>query len=217
TLFAPVSGETAGATAAAEERGIHLDGMRALLVEDNEINQQVARELMEGVGIAVDVASNGREAVERLEAAGEPLPWDVVLMDIQMPEMDGFQATARILAQPRFARLPIVAMTAHATVEERQQCVAAGMVDHVTKPIDPSALYDALARFRPEGPAAARASSRSADLIRGSARRDAPLAAAPSGELLETEELDTAQGLRRVAGNRPLYLRLLRQFVAEQA
>jgi len=218
TLFAPVSGETAGATAAAEERGVHLDGMRALLVEDNEINQQVARELMEGVGIAVDVASNGREAVERLEAAGEPLPWDVVLMDIQMPEMDGFQATARILAQPRFARLPIVAMTAHATVEERQQCVAAGMVDHVTKPIDPSALYDALSRFRPEGPAAARgASLRVEPQIRSTLRDDALAADRPVARLPETGEIDAAQGLRRVAGNRALYLRLLRQFVAEQA
>jgi two-component system sensor histidine kinase/response regulator len=203
TLFSPAGGETAGATAAAEERGVRLGGMRALLVEDNEINQQVARELMEGVGIVVDIAGNGREAVERLEAAADPLPYDVVLMDIQMPEMDGFQATARIRAQPRFAGLPIVAMTAHATVEERQQCVAAGMADHVTKPIDPSALYDALARFRPGGVT--------------SVQPSAPAAAHPADDLPATEELDAAQGLRRVAGNRALYLKLLRQFATEQA
>ena len=153
TLFSPTRGETATASAAAEERGVRLDGLRVLLVEDNEINQQVATELMQGVGVAVDVADNGRQAVERLEAAGEPVPYDVVLMDVQMPEMDGYQATARIRAQERFAALPIVAMTAHATVEERQRCVAAGMVDHVSKPIDPAALYAVLGRFRPDGPA----------------------------------------------------------------
>src|SRR5262249_30227850 len=136
TLFGPASGEVAAASTAAAERGVRLDGLRVLLAEDNEINQQVAVELMEGVGVAVDVANNGREAVERLEAA-DTAPYDVVLMDVQMPEMDGYQATARIRAQVRFASLPIVAMTAHATVEERQRCVAAGMVDHVSKPIDP--------------------------------------------------------------------------------
>jgi len=204
TLFGPAGGETAGVAAAAEERGVDLDGLRVLLVEDNEINQQVARELLEGVGVAVEVAPNGRVAVERLEATAGPPPFDVVLMDIQMPEMDGFQATARIRAQPRFAQLPIVAMTAHATVEERQQCVAAGMADHVTKPIDPSALYDALARFRRNG-------SSSSPPAAPKAQATAP------GDLASTEDLDAAQGLRRVAGNRALYLRLLRQFLAEQA
>jgi len=169
-----------------------------LLAEDNEINQQVAVELMEGVGVTVDVASNGREAVERLEAAGDPLPYHVVLMDVQMPEMDGYQATARIRAQPRFAGLPIVAMTAHATVEERQKCTDAGMVGHVTKPVDPAVLYDVLARFRPDGAAPPPAQSK----------------ARPShAELPEGEGLDTAQGLRRVAGNQALYVRLLRQFL----
>jgi two-component system, sensor histidine kinase and response regulator len=217
TLFGPAGGETAGATSAAEERGVRLDGMRVLLVEDNEINQQVAVELMEGVGVAVDVAGNGREAVEKLEAAGDAVPYDVVLMDIQMPEMDGFQAAARIRSQPRTARLPIVAMTAHATVEERQQCVAAGMNDHVSKPIDPSALYDALARFRPDPDSAARGAPLRVEPQIGSTLRGDALAADLSGDLPATEELDAAQGLRRVAGNRALYLRLLRQFVAEQA
>ena len=106
-----------------------------------------------GRGGRVDVAHHGRQAVEMLEAVGDPVPYDVVLMDVQMPEMDGYQATARIRSQERFAGLPIVAMTAHATVEERQRCVAAGMVDHVSKPIDPAALYAALLRFRPAGPA----------------------------------------------------------------
>ncbi|HEY5908444.1 MAG TPA: response regulator, partial [Vicinamibacteria bacterium] len=187
TLFSPARGETATASAAADARGVRLDGLRVLLVEDNEINQQVATELMQGVGVAVDVAGNGREAVERLEAAEGPVPYDVVLMDIQMPEMDGYQATARIRAQERFAALPVVAMTAHATTEERERCVAAGMVDHVVKPIDPVLLYDVLGRFRPGGPALARAVP-------------APVpVTSPSAGVPAVEGLDTVQGLRRVA------------------
>ena len=200
TLFRPADGETSAASAVATERGVRLDGLRALLVEDNEINQQVAVELMEGVGAAVDVAGNGREAVERLEAAGDPVPWHVVLMDVQMPVMDGYQATARVRAQARFAALPIVAMTAHATVEEREKCTAAGMVDHVSKPIDPAILYAVLARFRPAGPVAEASS--------------APPAASRTPETLPAVDgLDTADGLRRLAGNQPLYVRLLRQFL----
>ena len=117
-----------------------------------------------------------------------------------MPEMDGYQATARLRSQPRFATLPIVAMTAHATIEERQRCVAAGMNDHVSKPIDPAALYDVLRPLRDDRPAARRVPRRRPR------RRPRRGAAAVDG-------LDTAQGLRRVAGNRTLYLRLLRQFV----
>ncbi len=204
TLFSPASGEIAKASAAAEERGVRLDGMRVLLAEDNEINQQVAVELMEGVGISVDVAHHGRRAVEMLEAAGDPVPYHVVLMDVQMPEMDGYQATARIRSQERFAGLPIVAMTAHATVEERQRCVAAGMVDHVSKPVDPAALYATLTRFRPGGPAPAQTAA------------PAPKEPSPAN-LPAIDGLDTAQGLRRVAGNQSLYVRLLRQFLASQA
>jgi two-component system, sensor histidine kinase and response regulator len=124
-----------------------------------------------------------------------------------MPEMDGYQATARLRAQERFAALPIVAMTAHATTEERQRCVAAGMNDHVAKPIDPEALYDVLGRYHDRGrvplpPVAT-----------------APAEVDPAGPpdvLPVVDGLDAVQGLRRVAGNRKLYLRLLRQFVDGQ-
>jgi CheY-like chemotaxis protein len=120
-----------------------------------------------------------------------------VLMDIQMPEMDGYQATARLRAQARFADLPIVAMTAHATVEERERCVAAGMNDHVPKPIDPAALYGMLRRHH----------------AAGGPRGERSRAPAAAEGLAPVEGLDAAQGLRRVAGNRTLYVRLLRQFV----
>jgi PAS domain S-box-containing protein len=206
TLFSPTSAETKGISGAAEERGVRLDGMQVLLVEDNEINQQIAVELIEGVGGRVKVADNGRIAVDLLEAA-DPVPWAVVLMDLQMPEMDGYQATARIRSQPRFARLPIVAMTAHATVEEKDRCVAAGMNDHVAKPIDPSALYAMLRRYHRPGsrPAAPTPTT------------PAPAAAAGPAGLPQVEGLDTADGLRRVGGNLALYSKLLRQFVEGHA
>ncbi|HEX5578438.1 MAG TPA: response regulator, partial [Candidatus Limnocylindria bacterium] len=191
TLFSPRSGETAAVTGQALEQGVRLDGLSVFLVEDNEINQQIAVELIEGVGGLVTVAGDGRRGVELLEDAGSPLPYDVVLMDIQMPEMDGYQATARLRSQPRFAALPIVAMTAHATIEERQRCVDAGMNDHVAKPIDPAALFDVLARYR-------------------DVRRAPP---PPAADLPRVDGLDTAQGLRRAGGNRKLYLSLLGQFV----
>jgi CheY-like chemotaxis protein len=122
-----------------------LLGLRALLAEDHEINRQIAVELLEGVGASVTIAHNGREAVEKLTAA--PDGFDLVLMDLQMPEMDSYQATARIRSEPRFANLPIVTMTAHAAIEERQCCLAAGMNDHVSKPIDPTALFETVGRF----------------------------------------------------------------------
>ena len=128
-----------------------LRGARILLAEDNEINQQIATELLEGSGAKVKVANNGREAVEILSAGPQPPPFDIVLMDLQMPEMDGYQATARIRADSRLAMLPIVAMTAHATLEERQRCLDAGMNDHVGKPIDPDNLFETVGRFyKPE-------------------------------------------------------------------
>jgi len=154
---------------------------------------------LDGVGATVDVASNGREACEKLDAAGEPVPYHVVLMDVQMPEMDGYQATARLRAQERFRTLPIVAMTAHATVEEREKTTAAGMVDHVSKPIDPDVLYAVLTRFRPSGPVAP--------------PPKAETSAPRSTALPQVEGLDAAEGLRRVAGNQALYVRLLRQFL----
>src|SRR5262249_9522646 len=113
------------------EGGPRLRGARILLTEDNEINQQIAVELLESAGSAVRLANNGREAVQIL--LNGPSRYDLVLMDLQMPEMDGYEATARIRGDRRFANLPIIAMTAHATIEERARCLAAGMIDHISK------------------------------------------------------------------------------------
>ena len=133
-------GEAASVTTEGEQ-AMRLRGARILLTEDNDINQQIAIELLEGTGATVTVANNGREAVEILSNGPQPPPFDVVLMDLQMPEMDGYQATAKLRSDARFAALPIIAMTAHATIEERQRCLASGMNDHISKPIDPSALF----------------------------------------------------------------------------
>ena len=148
TLVSVFSDSDAQASATSEgEQLAPLRGARILLAEDNEINQQIAVELLEGVGATVKVANNGRVAVETLSNGPQPPPFDVVLMDLQMPEMDGYQATTRIRADARLSRLPIIAMTAHATMEERQHCLDAGMNDHVSKPIDPARLFAAVGRF----------------------------------------------------------------------
>jgi signal transduction histidine kinase/CheY-like chemotaxis protein/HPt (histidine-containing phosphotransfer) domain-containing protein len=124
-----------------------FDGVQALLAEDNEANQIVATELLGRLGIELDVASNGREAVAMAQAA--PARYAAILMDIQMPEMDGLEA-ARVLRQdPRFANLPIIAMTANAMRSDLEACLAAGMNDHVTKPIDRKVLVAALRRWLP--------------------------------------------------------------------
>ena len=210
TVFAH-AGDTAVATAEAEQT-TRLRGARVLLTEDNEINQQIAIELLEGAGAAVMVANNGREAVEILLNGPQPPPFDVVLMDLQMPEMDGYQATAKLRSDARFDTLPIIAMTAHATIEERQRCLAAGMNDHIAKPIDPAMLFDTVGRFYKPLPLSRPADNPSS--AGGEARGEG--AAAMAEDLPRVEGLDTRDGLSRVAGNRKLYLKLLRQFVEQQ-
>lgn len=123
-----------------------LDGLRILLVEDNEINQMIAMELLEDAGVKVETAENGVQALERLHA--NPTAYDIVLMDIQMPEMDGYEATRRIRADSRWVELPIIAMTANTLAEERQLCLDQGMNGHIGKPMEPRVLYQALNEWR---------------------------------------------------------------------
>ena len=200
-IFAPehraAARETITATA------YDLTGLRLLLVEDNAINQQIAVELLEGVGASVDVANNGREALNMLLGDGGNTRYDLVLMDLQMPEMDGYQATAHIRTTSSLADLPVIAMTADATAEERDRCLAVGMRGHIAKPIDPELLYRTLMQFHRPGQAA--------------------VAAMPADRLShaikfsEIAGLDVADGLNRVAGNMKLYRSLLGQFVEQQA
>jgi CheY-like chemotaxis protein len=117
-----------------------LEGMRVLVAEDNLINQMIAEEILATVGIEVTVVNNGLEALEILRDQA----FDLVLMDIQMPEMDGLTATARIRTDGRYAGMPILAMTANSLPEHREESLRSGMNDHLTKPINPQELFEAL-------------------------------------------------------------------------
>lgn len=139
-----------------------LKGLRVLLAEDNFINVMVATGLLEGKGLVVTAAENGRLALEQLRTHANG--FDVVLMDVQMPEMDGLEATRQIRQDARFGKLPIIAMTADAMAEDRQRCLDAGMDDYLSKPIDSEVLFAALARWCP---AAAKAAPEQADALPG--------------------------------------------------
>ena len=186
-------------------------GIRVLLVEDNEVNQQVATELLESAGAIVTVASHGAEAVKILTEGDQLVPFDVVLMDLQMPEMDGITATKLLRGNPRLKQIPIIAMTAHALVEERNRCIEAGMNDHVSKPIDPDALFSTLLKWAEPKPKSA------AEPVTVSPSQTASAKSAGEVALPQIAGVNLAAGLNRVAGNRNLYVKLLSQFVSQQA
>jgi two-component system sensor histidine kinase/response regulator len=193
-----------------------LRGARVLLVEDNELNQQVARELLATVGVDVEVADNGEVALRRLQSGS----YDLVLMDVQMPVMDGLECTTRIRQLPEFAHLPILAMTANAMAGDRERSLAAGMNDHVTKPIDPAELFDALHRWLPPGRARASAPAREDPVPRAKDASAVDVSAATGADaddwLYRIPHLDAVDGLRRLLGNRDAFVALLRRFAASQ-
>ncbi|BAL22539.1 response regulator [Azoarcus sp. KH32C] len=181
-----------------------LAGARVLLVEDNDINREFATELLRSEGIEVDEARTGAEAVDRVQTGD----YDAVLMDIQMPVMDGLEAARRIRALAglpgceAFARLPIVAMTALAMTRDAEKSQAAGMNDHVTKPIAPERLMATLAKWvqvPPERHAAQLA-------------RIAPKAGEVPGDLLALASLDAREGIRRIGGKADAYRKQLQRF-----
>ena len=136
-----------------------IRGARILLAEDNEINQQVAQGLLENAGLTVTIANNGKEAVERLmsdDDKEEPIPapsqegnipYDVVLMDLQMPVMDGYEATRSIRKQSQFKDVPIIAMTANAMVGDKEKVIEAGMLDHIAKPLNVNEMFATIAKW----------------------------------------------------------------------
>jgi CheY-like chemotaxis protein/HPt (histidine-containing phosphotransfer) domain-containing protein len=153
----------------------------------------------------VTIANHGGEAVKILTEGETPPSFDVVFMDLQMPVMDGCTASRFIRAQPQLRHLPVIAMTAHALVEERQNCLEAGMNDHVSKPIDPDTLFATLQRWaKPLRVETADATPK-------------PAKTAPVVILPDIEGVDVAGGLTRVAGNKRLYRSLLVQFATKQA
>jgi len=175
-----------------------LQDSKVLLVEDNDINLELAIELLRDVGIEPDFARNGREGWEKVKEN----TYDCVLMDIQMPEMDGLTATRKIREEERFNSLPILAMTAHAMKGEREKSLSAGMNDHITKPIDPHILYNALIKYI-KGEATANSVADFAEK-NATADGDAPF---------QIEGVDVVNGLKRVAGKQDLYFKLLKTFV----
>jgi PAS domain S-box-containing protein len=141
---------TAMPVAAEEKRGMlpaagSFSGVKVLLVEDNQLNQEVAKEILEGRGVTVDLAENGLVAVDRVVNSG--VTYDAVFMDVQMPLMDGLEATRRIRTHHDFDSLPIIAMTASAMASDRLLCLQAGMNDQVNKPIDVTELFATLQRW----------------------------------------------------------------------
>lgn len=178
-----------------------LAGRRVLLVEDSPLNQEVASEILIGAGAVVQTADNGAEAVEVL--ARDP-GFDLVLMDVQMPVMDGYAATRHIRQDLKLTELPIVALTANALTGERERCLAAGMNDLVTKPIEIDDLFEALARWLP-GVSAPPADDGTVDAL-----ADLVPDEVPAG-------IDLAGLLRRVGGNREVARRLLGNFWSSQS
>ena len=179
-----------------------IKGARILLVEDNDLNQEVATELLRDAGFIVDIAENGEVAVRKVKEAA----YDIVLMDMQMPVMDGITATREIRKLPQFGELPIVAMTANAMEGDRELCLEAGMNDHVAKPVEPDDLWKALLKW-----------------VKVKARHavgeTVPTATRPATDSeipADITGLDTESGLRRVLGKKPLYMLMLRKFVAGQ-
>ncbi len=178
-------------------------GARILLVEDNLLNQEVALEILRDSGFVVDLAENGEIALRKVQEAS----YDIVLMDMQMPVMDGVTATIEIRKLTGFAALPIVAMTANAMDGDRQRCLAAGMNDHVAKPIEPDDLWRALLKW-------IEARHLASDSPPGSQSPAETTELPPAITMIAA--LDTRNGLRRVLGKGSLYLKMLNRFVSSQ-
>jgi len=188
-----------------------LRGLRVMLVEDNPINQQLAVELMQAQDAQVDVAGNGQEGVDYINRH-EPGYYNVVLMDLQMPVMDGYEATRLLRRDARHVNLPIIAMTAHAMADERQRCMVLGMNGHISKPIDPEVLYATLAGFL-----AVSANERPGPVTAASPCMASATMPQEPLELPQIVGLDITTGLRHANGNKQLYVRLLRRFASDFA
>ena len=176
-----------------------LGGFRVLLVEDNLINCQVAEEMLEDLGIEVEVARNGRDALERVQRTPSGY-FDLILLDIEMPVMDGRQVTSRLRSNPALRKLPIVAMTAHALESDRIRCIEMGMNDHIAKPIDPQQLAQKLTRW----------------LVPSNPQQSSSLSEIGPFEEPQERAVDRATGLRHANDNPLLYQELLRRFLEQQ-
>ncbi|PHV47746.1 multi-sensor hybrid histidine kinase [Janthinobacterium sp. BJB301] len=173
-----------------------LRGAWLLLVEDNEVNQEVAQHILNDAGIRVDIAGNGAIALAKIEENA----YDGVLMDCQMPVMDGYQATRKLRQDPRYSNLPVIAMTANAMVGDKEKCLDAGMNDFIAKPIDVAQLFGTLARW----------------IAPATPQEMTAVVAQPEAELPVIAGLKMAEAMRRVGGNTALMRKLLDRFVETQ-
>ncbi len=198
-----------------DARGTSLDasikdkvgGIHILLVEDNPINQQLATELLESVGAHVSIAGNGQEAVDKVRASS----YDIVLMDVQMPVMSGYDASKRIREDERFKDLPIIAMTAYAMSGAREQCLASGMNDYISKPIHPEELYAALVKW-------SKNCAGNPNRIHQVVSAAMQAAKDPDDRLLPSVTgIDMPSGLKRANGNAKLFSKLLIDFADRYA
>ncbi len=174
-------------------------GAYLLLVDDNEVNQELAQEILQGAGVRLDIAGDGLQALQKIAQTD----YDGVLMDCQMPVMDGFEATRKLREDARFAGLPVIAMTANAMVGDKEKCLEAGMNDFVAKPIDVGQLFATLARW-----------------IKPKALPDAPAVAAAAAKpenMPDIPGLEISQALQRVGGNAALLRKLILRFHETQA
>jgi signal transduction histidine kinase/HPt (histidine-containing phosphotransfer) domain-containing protein/ActR/RegA family two-component response regulator len=181
-----------------------LHGRRVLLVEDNRLNQEVATQFLRRAGLVVSVAENGRVALERLAEAS----FDVVLMDCQMPVMDGYEATRLIRAQPQYRELPIIAMTANALVGDRERSLEAGMNDHLTKPVNATALYQILLRWMDSAQPLVTATTELLPLT-------PPAASMEIAAVDALPRLDVTTALDNMAGMQDLYLEAAEMFLVD--
>ncbi|MBF0194874.1 MAG: transporter substrate-binding domain-containing protein [Magnetococcales bacterium] len=182
-----------------------LKGAHVLLVEDNEINQELALELLANAGITADVANNGQEALDKLMI--KPNPFDGVLMDMQMPVMDGYTASREIRKNAEFKDFPIIAMTANAMAGDREKVLAAGMNDHIAKPINVRDMFTTMAKWiTPANPF-----SKNDEVLSSSEPQE------DTTTIPRLPGIKTEAGLATTQGNKKLYLRLLKKFSKSQA
>jgi PAS domain S-box-containing protein len=204
------------------EKGMkHIDAMQKiqganlLIAEDNEINQQVARELLEGAGFNVELADDGQIALDKVKASGVPSKYNLIFMDLQMPVMDGLGSTREIRKLKDYKDVPIIGLTADAMTGVREKCIKVGMQDFVTKPIDPDDIFGALVNWiKPEQVKKSETGIQETGIQETGKRNTEEKEKEIPVEIVfpEIAGLDIENGLKRVGGNKKLYLRILSQF-----